>query len=159
MKKYIIGFIMGAIICGSITTVALTIASKDVSYDNTNSDSENTNVQGVIDELYERINSIQTFPETVTFNLRASTSQTYSGGQSIAYLTIPFPKSLTGYNKLTLTYSGTTYNYKTRIYVNGAWTSWGTYNLNDYEYQQIQVMVYGGLDTTGGTLNVTLSRV
>ena len=52
-KINIISFILGAIIFGGISgVVALTIASKDVSYDNTTSGAAKANVQEAIDELY-----------------------------------------------------------------------------------------------------------
>lgn len=54
--KLIIGIIIGVVI-SSISVYALTIASKDVSYDNINSGSESANVQGAIDELYEKVGS------------------------------------------------------------------------------------------------------
>ena len=57
MKKYIIGFITGAVVFGCLGAYAYSIASKDVEYDNTNSSSSSTNVQGAIDELYDKVNS------------------------------------------------------------------------------------------------------
>jgi hypothetical protein len=55
IKKFImnniIGFIMGGIIFGSVGVYAATIASSAVSYDNSNSQLEATNVQEALDEL------------------------------------------------------------------------------------------------------------
>ena len=56
MKKFIFGLLLGLIIAGSIGVAAYSIASKDVSYDNTNSGATKNNVQGAIDELYEKVN-------------------------------------------------------------------------------------------------------
>ena len=53
MKKYLIGFVLGVITAISISVIAATyFPSKDVTYDNTASGLESTNVQGAIDELY-----------------------------------------------------------------------------------------------------------
>ncbi len=53
MIGYLPGFITGLIICGAVSVIAATyFPSKDVTYDNTESGLESTNVQGAIDELY-----------------------------------------------------------------------------------------------------------
>ena len=53
LKKYLIGFILGIISACTISVIAATyFPSKDVTYDNTASGLESTNVQGAIDELY-----------------------------------------------------------------------------------------------------------
>ena len=59
MKKYIIGFILGAVIFSGITVAAYSLASKDVEYDNTSSGIEATNLQDAVDELYERMNNVK----------------------------------------------------------------------------------------------------
>ena len=52
-KHYLIGFILGVIIALSISVIAATyFPSKDVTYDNKESDLESQNVQEAIDELY-----------------------------------------------------------------------------------------------------------
>ena len=54
MIGYLPGFITGLIICGAVSVIAATyFPSKDVTYDNTASGLQSTNVQGAIDELYE----------------------------------------------------------------------------------------------------------
>ena len=51
-KKLIIGFILGAIIFTSIGVTAATILnSREITYDNTNSKLNATNLQDAIDEL------------------------------------------------------------------------------------------------------------
>ena len=67
MKKNIVSFIMGAIIFSGITTLALSINSKDVSY-------KNTTVESAIDELYERV----TAPENVTLWTNPSPASNFS---------------------------------------------------------------------------------
>ena len=53
IKKNIIGFIVGVILCtGTFVYAAVTFPSNEVTYDNTASGLESTNVQGAIDELY-----------------------------------------------------------------------------------------------------------
>lgn len=51
-KGIIIGIVIGIAICG-LSVYAATIASSSVSYDNKNSGSTATNVQGALDDLYE----------------------------------------------------------------------------------------------------------
>ena len=53
MKKIVIAVILTAIVCISGTVFAVTqIDSKEVTYDNTESGLESTNVQGALNELY-----------------------------------------------------------------------------------------------------------
>ena len=53
IKKNIIGFIVGVILCmGSLVYAAVTFPSNEVSYDNTESGLSSTTVKGAIDELY-----------------------------------------------------------------------------------------------------------
>ena len=52
-KRYLIGFITGMIVCGTVSVIAATyFPSSDVTYDNKTSGLESNNVQGAIDELY-----------------------------------------------------------------------------------------------------------
>lgn len=52
-KHYLIGFILGVITAFSISVIAATyFPSKDVTYDNKESELESQNVQEAIDELY-----------------------------------------------------------------------------------------------------------
>ena len=52
-KRYLIGFITGMIVCGTVSVIAATyFPSSDVTYDNGTSGLESNNVQGAIDELY-----------------------------------------------------------------------------------------------------------
>ncbi len=54
IKKNIIGFIVGVILCmGSLVYAAVTFPSNDVSYDNKESGLSSTTVKGAIDELYK----------------------------------------------------------------------------------------------------------
>ncbi len=53
IKKNIIGFIVGVILCtGTFVYAAVTFPSNQVTYDNTESGLSSTNVKGAIDELY-----------------------------------------------------------------------------------------------------------
>ena len=61
-KKFLLGFILGAFIFGTTGVLAVTYyASKDVTYDNTESGMTSENVQDAIDELYNKA-----FPPTGT---------------------------------------------------------------------------------------------
>ena len=53
--KFIIGFVFGAIIFGSLCAYAVSVASNDVTYDNTNSGSSATTVKAAIDDLYDKV--------------------------------------------------------------------------------------------------------
>jgi len=57
IKNNSIGFIAGLVIAGSIGVYAVSVASSDVSYDNSNSGSEATTVSEAIDDLYTKTNS------------------------------------------------------------------------------------------------------
>ena len=53
--KTMVVFVIGGIICGGITTVlAYSMLASSVSYNNANSGSSATNVQGAIDDLFTR---------------------------------------------------------------------------------------------------------
>jgi len=52
MKNYIIGFILGAIICSSITAYAVSLASKDITFIPENENWQVTNVEEALDDLY-----------------------------------------------------------------------------------------------------------
>ena len=53
-KRYLIGFLLSAIICTTISVYAATFASNDVTYNNKASGLKATNVKSAIDELYEK---------------------------------------------------------------------------------------------------------
>ncbi len=57
IKNNSIGFIAGLVIAGTIGVYAVSVASSDVSYDNSNSGSEATTVSEAIDDLYTKTNS------------------------------------------------------------------------------------------------------
>ena len=56
IKNNAIGFIVGLIIAGGVGVYAVTVASSDVTYDNTASGSTATTVKAAIDDLYNRVN-------------------------------------------------------------------------------------------------------
>ena len=59
IKKNIIGFIVGVILCtGTFVYAAVTFPSNEVSYDNTESGLSSTNVKGAIDELYTECTTV-----------------------------------------------------------------------------------------------------
>ena len=81
LKSYLVGLILGIVVSGTIGVIAATyFSSGEVTYDNTESGLESTNVQGAIDELYgvctskppgEQIiedNGLEKDPYYVTFN-------------------------------------------------------------------------------------------
>ena len=61
MKKYLIGFILGAVSACTVSVIAATyFPSNDVTYDNKESGLKSTNVQGAIDELYVECTTVPT---------------------------------------------------------------------------------------------------
>ena len=52
MKNNLVGFILGVIVTASIGVYAVSVASSEVTYDNTNSGSSATTVKDAIDDLY-----------------------------------------------------------------------------------------------------------
>lgn len=54
IKNNILGFTIGSIVFGSIGVVALTVSSSSVTYDNSKSKLNSTNLQDAIDELYSK---------------------------------------------------------------------------------------------------------
>jgi len=55
LKSRLFTFILGLVIAGSIGVYAVNVSSSEVSYDNTNSGSEATTVEGAIDDLYSKV--------------------------------------------------------------------------------------------------------
>ena len=53
--KLVIGIVIGLIIAGTTVYAATVISGSDVSYSNTSSDLTSTNVQGAIDEVYNKV--------------------------------------------------------------------------------------------------------
>ena len=52
-KRYLIGFVIGIVVCGGVSVIALTyFPSSQTTYDNSASGLSSTDVQGAIDELY-----------------------------------------------------------------------------------------------------------
>ena len=73
-RKTIIAFILGALIFGSTGVIAATLLANNVSYDNTNSGINSTNVQGAIDELYTKANTTyDEYSGTTTYTPTTST--------------------------------------------------------------------------------------
>lgn len=87
-KHGVFGFILGAIIFGSISAYAVTIiSSSSVSYLNTSSGITSTNVQGAIDELYAKSSTGNQQDWELKLNVRSNLSSWRSGdgwGNSLA---------------------------------------------------------------------------
>ena len=70
--KILLAFIIGFLLSSGIVYGATLYTATEVSYDNTNSGTSNTNVQGAVDELYEKAK--------LTFSLSSNdSSPTYKG--------------------------------------------------------------------------------
>ena len=58
-KKYLIGFVTGIIVCGTVSVIAMNyFPSSQTTYDNTASGMTATDVQEAIDELYTVFHTI-----------------------------------------------------------------------------------------------------
>jgi hypothetical protein len=69
IKKYAIGFILGAIIFGPLSYVtAATIAARNITYNGANTNASLTNAQDAIEELYNRSE-----PITINFQMYCDT--------------------------------------------------------------------------------------
>ncbi len=58
MKKFILGFLSCFLLCSVTYVIAASIGSDEVLYDNSNSNSSATDVQGAIDEVYNTLDKI-----------------------------------------------------------------------------------------------------
>lgn len=52
LKDYLVGFLLSMFLTTSVSVYAVTFASDDITYDNTQSGLKSTNVRNAIDELY-----------------------------------------------------------------------------------------------------------
>ncbi len=78
IKKNIIGFIVGVILCmGSLVYAAVTFPSNEVSYDNTESGLSSTTVKGAIDELYNECILEPPASDTITDLLISNPDELY----------------------------------------------------------------------------------
>lgn len=111
--KLFVGIFIGLVISG-ISVYALSVASKDVSYDNTNSISEKVNVQDAIDDLYSKINAVDVV--YVTSNWKQAVSWNDKGLGRTLYINNDYVSYST--NKVTVKK-----NFKAKIYA-------GIYNTN-----------------------------
>ena len=95
-KKYVLGFVLGALIFGPLSYVtATTIAARNITYNGANTNSSLTDVQAAIEQLY---NMSETKP-LITFIVNGTTYQAEQGMTwntyiSSSYNTLPFRLSV-----------------------------------------------------------------
>ncbi len=93
--KLVLGIIIGGIISGVGAYAATTISSSNISYDNSKSGLTSTNLNGAIDELYEKVNSkpcnvINGTGTQTSDEIKCGTEEfyvLYSSGDSVTVLT------------------------------------------------------------------------
>ncbi len=77
-KRYLIGFITGIVVCGTVSVIAMAyFPSNDVTYENTASGLSSTNVQGAIDELYKICTEKPPATDTITDLLPSNPDELY----------------------------------------------------------------------------------
>ena len=107
--KLIIGIIIGIII-SSVSVYALSVASKDVAYDNTQSGSEKGTVQDAIDDLYARVGASS---NSNFFTINDNVTVGSSTGVVTTYYPISIPTTIdwatASGNTLTITKPGRVY--------------------------------------------------
>lgn len=74
LKAYLLGFLVGVVVAGSGVYAATTILASNVTYSNTSSGLNSTNVQGAIDELYEKAKGSSTSSNFVSAYIYSSGS-------------------------------------------------------------------------------------
>ena len=76
-KEYLIGFVIGIVVCGGVSVIAATyFPSNQVTYENGSSGLESNNVQGAIDELYN-VCFPPTGSDTITDLLPSNSDELY----------------------------------------------------------------------------------
>ena len=154
IKKNIIGFIVGVILCmGSLVYAAVTFPSNDVSYDNTESGLSSTTVKGAIDELYTECTKEPTAGETIIENAGLEKDPYecryfFTGANPNNYIT--FNGENAGWRIISVECDGTIKIIKNNSIGNMAWDSSGSNNwarpasLNTY----LNGTYYNGLNST-----------
>ena len=160
-KKYLIGFILGLIVCGSVSAIAMTyFPSNQTIYDNSTSGLESTNVQGAIDELYNVCFPPTPAGDQILDNTDIVTSgdglyedeyekgkYTYKGANPNNYVT--FNNEEAGWRIISINSDGTIKIMRDMIIAYKAWYSsnsnnWASADLNTY----LNSTYYSGLNST-----------
>ena len=132
---YLPGFIIGIIICGGVSVIAMTyFPSNQTTYDNSNSGMQATDVQGAIDELYNTCFPPKTGGDTILDNTDIVTSgdglyadeyeegkYTYKGANPNNYVT--FNNETAGWRIISVEVDGTIKIMKDTSIGNQAWDS------------------------------------
>ena len=77
-KEYLIGFVIGIVVCGGVSVIAATyFPSNQVTYENGTSGMQATDVQGAIDELYKTCTEEPSGSDTITDLLPSNPDELY----------------------------------------------------------------------------------
>ena len=163
--KFVFGILVGALISG-VSVYALTIASKDVSYNNANSGTTKTNVQDAVDELYDnytvKINQLNSAHQAEitqlnnNFNTKLRTvSDSGSGYWSTGRVSSgSFSVTANAYYIITVFYeAGTSANVSGCNIIGG---SYNAYHTSTHEYGANYSVYY--VYTTSNTITVTANK-
>lgn len=106
-KDNILSFILGALIFGTTGVLAATFLANNISYDNSSSGINSSNIQGAIDELYTKANtSYDEYSGTTTYTPSTST-QTISTNNKLVKSDITINPIPSSYKSLTTTTTAT----------------------------------------------------
>ena len=141
IKKYLVGFILGAVICGTISVYAVTyFPGINTTYDNTDSGMTSTNVQDALDELYNAC-YVPSAGDSILDNTDIVTSgdglyedeyeegkYTYKGANPNNYVT--FNNEIAGWRIISINSDGTIKIMRDASIGNRAWDSSSSNNWN-----------------------------
>ena len=144
LKRYLIGFITGIIVCGTVSVIAAAyFPSNQTTYDNSNTGMSSTNDQGAIDELYNVCFPPKTGGDAILDDTKIVTSgeglyadeyeegkYTYKGKNVNNYVT--FNNEAAGWRIISINSDGTIKIMRNTSIGNQAWDKSGRYGNNNW---------------------------
>ncbi len=159
IKGYLPGFLTGIIVFSSFSVIAMTyFPSSDVTYDNSESEIESTNVQGAIDELYETCTAVPSIGEQIIENGNLKKDQYecryfFTGANPNNYIT--FNNEVAGWRIISAECDGTIKIMKINNIGNNYWdTGSGSAGANNWE-RPASLNTYLNQTYLNSTLNST----
>ncbi len=141
-KRYLIGFVIGIVVCGGVSVIALTyFPSSQTTYDNSASGLSSTDVQGAIDELYNVCFPPKTGGDAILDNIDIVSSgdglyadeyedgkYTYKGANPNNYVT--FNNEIAGWRIISINSDGTIKIMRDAIITDSYWDTSRSNNWN-----------------------------
>ena len=141
-KRYLIGFVIGIVVCGCVSVIALTyFPSSQTTYDNSASGLSSTDVQGAIDELYNVCFPPKTGGDAILDNIDIVSSgdglyadeyedgkYTYKGANPNNYVT--FNNEIAGWRIISINSDGTIKIMRDAIITDSYWDTSRSNNWN-----------------------------